>query len=176
MFSVVRNLLPGFCFFFWLTATAQYRHQVSAQAQLPVGVFQQTHAAGLGGSYQWSKQRFGYLDATQQPFGWGLLGGIDGFVGKKDSEAGYTYRQGIHFNTYITAGALYNPFADMQVYLGAGPLLGIYRGGVDIGATLVGGASLQLSANWSIGPAVAVRKYRYAAALWTTMIRVGYAF
>gem|GEM_PF-671491 len=151
-----------------------HNQQVSFMASAPVGRFADSHLVGGGLSYNWSNHRFGDSVNARKWIGFTAQAGIDYFIGKKETVAGYPFRYGNNLYVQVMPGIICNPTPKSSVMLLAGPSLGIYKdaSSLSLGVNLSG--TYQLSPKVAVGPSVFYRKHAEVDALWTAGVKVGY--
>ena len=148
-------------------ASQQQTHAVALAVHAPFGTFSHTHLTGFGTDYTWMPA----ARATTKALSLVLNGGADYFFGKKETVAGYEFRNGGYFSAYVMAGGLYQPVSVYNVLLAAGPSLGLYKGGPDAGAAFRLSGAMRLADRWSVGPSIFLRQHINTKALWTVSIR-----
>ncbi|MBL7740548.1 MAG: hypothetical protein JNK14_15120 [Chitinophagaceae bacterium] len=163
-----------------------YRHTVAASIQVPIGTFAASHIAGIGSQYSWSRYRFGHLTAKpSKAIGFTADGGIDYYLGKKITEAGYSFRFGNYLYLHSFAGIMYNPgkvskqneYLNMiNLRLTAGPTLGLYKRNADVGYGVRLCGSYYLMEKIAITPGMMFRKHALASTLWSAILHVSYNF
>lgn len=143
---------------------------------IPIDVFARSHVAGGGIDYSWSRHRFGLDASVTKRIGFMLNSGINFYIGKKTTTAGYDFRYGNYIDLHATAGALYNPFSKVNISLTAGPALSIYKKNIRgaIGVILLG--NYYLSRHIAIGPGIVFKKYSNTTIRWAGTIRASYVF
>ena len=143
---------------------------------LPLGVFTQSHIAGAGIDYSWSRHRYGRKISPAKLIGFTVNGGINYYVGKKITTAGYGSHYGGYINLYAMPGLLFNPLKNGNISLTTGPSLDIYKAGANagIGINLLG--NYFVSKNIAIGPGIIYKKHTNTDALWAATIRASYIF
>lgn len=160
-------------------ATAAYipegRHQqVAFTASAPTGSFADSHLIGAGLSYTWSNHRFGDSVNARKWIGFTAQAGVDYFLGKKETVAGYPFKYGNNLYLQVMPGIICNPNSKSNVMLLAGPSLGIYKdaSSLSLGVNLSG--TYHLSPKLAVGPSVFYRKHAAVDALWTVGVKMGY--
>ena len=153
------------------------RNQVTLGLSFPFGVFQRSHFGGVGVDYSWTNnRRFGAGAAPKKAIGLIVQGAVDYFLGKKLKTAGYPFRYDNYLVAEVGAGMMYNPWMRTHLALTAGPLLGIYKGFTDWGYSIQLSGAYYINQRFSIGPAMVVRKFSEADALWAGAIKLSYTF
>lgn len=147
---------------------------VSFTASLPAGRFGDSHFAGGGLSYSWSSHRFGDSVNARKWIGFTAQAGVDYFIGKKETVAGYPFRYGNNLYVQVMPGIIWNPTPQSGVVLLAGPSWGIYKdaSSLSFGVNLSG--AYHVSEKIAVGPNVFYRKHAEVDALWTAGVKVGY--
>ena len=147
---------------------------VSFTASVPVGVYAESHIAGAGLAYAWSRHRFGDSVHAKKIIGFTAQAGLDYYFGKKVTTAGYSFRYGNHLYAHVMPGIIYNPSSRTNLSLLAGPVLGIYKesSSLALGVSLTG--AYYFNSRISLGPVVFYRKHAEVDALWTAGLRVSY--
>jgi hypothetical protein len=151
-------------------------HLASLDLHLPLGVFARSQFAGAGLSYSWSHHRFGDNISASKLVGFTLNAGGDYYFGRRVKTAGYPFKYGGYFNTYLLAGIISNPKPYLNLSVTAGPTLGIYKGNTDVGAGVNLFGNFYFKKNLSIGPGVTYKKHPDADGLWTGIVRLSYVF
>jgi hypothetical protein len=106
-----------------------YSKTVSAGINITIPEFSQTHSFGIGAEFSWSKHRFGMLEKKpSKPFGFIADGGIDYYFGKKETVSGYPYQYNGFTYIHTYGGVIYNCCKQGNIYLTAGPALGLEDG------------------------------------------------
>ena len=151
-----------------------YSNIISGGADLPVGVFSDTHSFGIGADYSWSNHRFGSMKGnSKKPIGLILNGGADYYFGKEENYGykykGYTWLQGY-------AGLIMNPDKKGELSFLAGPALGIYAGKSNLGFGVNLRGSYYVNDMIAITPAILYMKRSNADALWAGTIRASLSF
>lgn len=148
--------------------------QVSFTASAPVGRFADSHLTGGGLSYNWSNHRFGDSVNARKWIGFTAQAGVDYFLGKKETVAGYPFKYGNNLYVQVMPGIICNPTPKSSVVLLAGPSLGIYRdaSSLSLGVNLSG--TYHVSPKVAVGPSVFYRKHAEVDALWTAGVTIGY--
>ncbi|RYG47456.1 MAG: hypothetical protein EOO01_14820 [Chitinophagaceae bacterium] len=148
--------------------------QLVLNAGVPVGVFGDSHFAGAGLAYQLSCHRFGDSVNARKKIGFTAQGGLDYYIGKRVTTAGYPFRFGNYLYAHIMPGLLYNPTPKTNLVLLAGPSLGIYKesSSLALGVSLSG--AYYFNSRMSVGPLVQYRKHADVDALWSAGVRVSY--
>lgn len=141
---------------------------------IPVGVFSNSHIAGAGIDYSWSRHRFGRDISPGKIIGLTVNGGINYYVGKRMTTAGYDFRYGGYTNLYAMPGIIYNPLKNGNVALTAGPVLNIYKGSANAGIGINLFSNYFVSENIAIGPGIIYKKHTNTNALWAVTIRASY--
>jgi hypothetical protein len=149
-------------------------HLVSLDLHVPLGVFARSQFAGAGLSYSWSHHRFGSYISSPKLIGFTFNAGGDYYFGRSIQTAGHPFQYGGYFYTYFHAGIISNPKPNLNLWLTAGPTLGIYKGNADMGAGVNFFGSYYFRKNLSIGPGVTYKKHPDADALWTGTVRLSY--
>ena len=143
---------------------------------LPLGVFTQSHIAGAGIDYSWTRRRYGRNVSPAKLIGFTVNGGINYYVGKKITTAGYGFHYGGYINLHAMPGLLFNPVKNGNLSLTAGPALDIYKASANAGIGITLLANYYISKNIAIGPGVIYRKHTNTDALWSATIRASYIF
>jgi hypothetical protein len=151
-------------------------HLASLDLHLPLGVFARSQFAGAGLSYSWSHHRFGDNISASKLVGFTLNAGGDYYFGRRVKTAGYPFKYGGYFNTYLLAGIISNPKPYLNLSVTAGPTLGIYKGNTDVGAGVNLFGNFYFKKNLSIGPGITYKKHPDADGLWTGNVRLSYVF
>jgi hypothetical protein len=158
---------------------------VSVGVNIPLGEFAQTHLGGIATDYSWSHHRFGAMtEMPKKQLGLIANGGIDYYLGKKETVAGNPYKYGGYLFIHTFGGAMYNfphtknlsfhGFGDISIT--AGPAIGIYKGGSDpaLGAQL--SSHYYINKKIAITPGVIYIKRAKANALWAAGLQGAYTF
>ncbi len=163
-----------------------YRHAVSGGINVPIGTFSESHIAGISSSYSWSHHRFGYLQARPRKLvGFTADGGIDYYLGKSITEAGYDFTYGNYLYLHTFGGIICNPgkknrqkgyLCKTNIRLTAGPAMGIYKGNADVGYGIKLSGSYYLTEKLAITPGMMFMKHTLASSLGTAMISTTYNF
>lgn len=143
---------------------------------MPAGTFSNSHIAGTGIDYSWSRHRFGRDISPGKLIGFIVNGGISYYIGKKIVTAGYDFRYGRYINLYAMPGIICNPLKNGNICLTAGPALNIYKGSANAGIGINLLSSYFISENIAIGPGIVFKKHTNTDALWSGTIRALYAF
>ena len=143
---------------------------------LPTGIFSKSHIAGAGIDYSRSRHRFGKDISPRKSIGFIINGGINYYLGKKITTAGYDFRYGGYLNLYAMPGIIYSPVKNGNINLAAGPALNIYKGGATAGIGISFLSNYFITENIAIGPGIIYRKHLNTDALWAATIRVSYIF
>ena len=143
---------------------------------MPVGTFFNSHIAGAGIDYSWSRHRFGRNISPVKLIGFIVNGGISYYAGKKITTAGYDFRYGGYINLYAMPGIVYNPVKNGNVSLTAGPALNIYKGNATAGIGINLFTNYYISKNIALGPGIIYKKHTNTNALWAVAIRASYIF
>lgn len=158
------------------------RHAVSIGINVPIGTFAESHIAGINSSYSWSHQRFGYLQAKPRKLvGFTIDGGIDYYLGKSITEAGYDFTYGNYLYLHTFGGIICNPgkknrqkgyLCKTNIRLTAGPAMGIYKGNADVGYGIKLSGSYYLTEKLAITPGMMFMKYALTRSLGAAMIGI----
>lgn len=148
----------------------------SFDIHLPVGVFARSQFAGTGLNYSWSHHRFGINSPAKRLIGFTINAGGNYYFGRKIKISEYDFHYGGYTSSYIMAGLLFNPWANGNISLTAGPTMEIYKGNSDFGFGVNLFGSYYLSENVSIGPGITYTKYAETDQLWALAFRVSYSF
>ena len=132
--------------------------------------------AGVGVDYSRSRHRFGKPEVLVKSIGWVVNGGINYYIGKTITTAGYDFRYGGYLNLYAMGGAIYNPVKNGNISLTAGPALNIYKASVNAGISVNFLSNYFISDNIAIGPGIIFKKHTNTDALWALTLRMCYAF
>ena len=151
-------------------------HAVAFGIYLPLGTFSKSHIAGAGIDYSWSHHRFGVGVSSAKPVGFIINGGVNYYLGKTITTAGYDFRYGGYLNLYAMPGIIYNPVKNGNIALTAGPALNVYKGSANAGIGLNFFTNYFISENIAIGPGVLYKKHTNTDALWAVTIRATYIF
>jgi hypothetical protein len=152
-------------------------HTAAIGINIPVGEFSETHFAGISLDYSWSKHRFGILKTLpEKVIGFIANGGIDYYFGKKETVAGYEYKYGSYTYLHAFGGIIYNPVKKGNISLMAGPTMGIYKGGSDIGFGVSWQGSYYFTQRIAFTPGILFMKHKEANALWAPFLRASYNF
>lgn len=143
---------------------------------LPVGTFSQSHIAGAGFEYSWSRHRFGKNRLVGKAFGFVANAGINYYLGKKINTTGHEFRYGDYLNVYAMPGIIYNPVKNGNVSLAAGPALNIYKGSANAGIAVCLFSNYFFAEKIALGPGVIFKKHTTTDALWAVTIRASYSF
>lgn len=143
---------------------------------LPTGIFSESHIAGAGIDYSWSRHRFGKDIPPVSPFGFVINGGVNYYLRKTITTAGHDFRYGGYLNLYAMPGIIYNPVKKGNIILTTGPALNIYKGSVSTGIGINFLSSYFISENIAIGPGIIYKKHTNTDALWAVTIRASYIF
>jgi hypothetical protein len=142
-------------------------HQMAFGLSLPVGRFFESHAAGLGWSYNWSHRRFGDNVNARKLIGFTAQAGFDYFFGKNDTLLGHTFKNRNMIYLQVMPGVIYNPTPKTAVTLLTGPSLGIYNGVSNISFAASLNGTYSVGQKISIGPSIVLRKHEEVDAYWT---------
>lgn len=140
-----------------------------AGADKPLGIFNQTHLAGIQAGVYYSP---GFTKARSSPqITYILNSGFRYYLGKREMVSGYSYRYGGYTAWDFYGGALYKFRKPVRVSCMAGPALSLYRKNsrLNLGAAL--DLHWQLNARWGISPGVSLLKESGAAPLWAAGIK-----
>ena len=161
-------------------------NSVCLRINVPVGEFSETHFGGIGLHYSWSHHRFGKSRVLPKKLiGFTAHGGIDYYLGKKETIAGYPYRYGGYVYLQAMAGAIYNfckknslanPGVRGIISLTTGPTLGIYKGNADIGFGLNLDGGYYLTNRIALIGGILFLKHSKAAPLWVSTIEAAFSF
>lgn len=177
-----------FALFFGLQAIAQsiapssgYRlkgknRQAVFSASLPVGVFGDSHLPGIGLAYSWSHNRFGDSVNVRKIIGFTAQAGLDYYLGKKVTTAGYAFRYNNYFYVHVMPGIICNPSPKTNISLLAGPALGMYKESSSLGFEVSLSGAYHFNHRMSLGPVALYRKHAEVDALWAAGARLSYAF
>jgi hypothetical protein len=149
---------------------------LAAGLYLPLDVFARSHVAGVGIDYSRSKHRFGKGMTISKKIGWVLNGGVNYYLGKMITTAGYDFRYGGYLNWYAMAGAMYNPVKNGNLVLTAGPAMNLYKGSVNAGLGINFLTSYFISETIAIGPGIIFKKHSNTDALVALTLRASYIF
>lgn len=106
-----------------------YSKIVSAGINITIPEFSQTHNFGAGIGFSWSKHRFGLTEKKpSKPFGFIADGGIDYYLGKKETVSGYPYKYNGFTYIHTYGGIIYNCCKRGNINLTTGPALGLEDG------------------------------------------------
>lgn len=153
------------------------QHAVAVGVQIPVGVFSESHLAGIGTSYSWSRHRLGRLPALpQKTIGFVATGGVDYYLGRKITEVGYDFKYFNYLYIHAFGGMIYNPGRKINTTLSGGPTLGVYKGSTDIGYGIKLDGSYSVSERIALSPGVMYMKHALANTLWVVMVKGTYNF
>ncbi|RYY60527.1 MAG: hypothetical protein EOO05_09595 [Chitinophagaceae bacterium] len=133
----------------------------------PFGRFDKSHSVGFGAEYAISPGHFGSESKPAHKLGRIAWAGADFFIGS------YPFRYSNYLYAHVMAGAIYNPVSFGNVFLVAGPGVGLYNGSATVGLNAAASANIVTGRNISVGPAVTFRKHKEADALWTAGVRIG---
>lgn len=161
-------------------------NSVCLRINVPVGGFSETHFGGIGLHYSWSHHRFGKLRVLPKKLiGFTAHGGIDYYLGKKETVAGYPYRYGGYVYLQAMAGAIYN-FCNKNsvtnsggrgiISLTTGSTLGIYKRNADIGFGLNLDGSYYLTNTIALIGGILFLKHSKSASLWVCTIGAALSF
>lgn len=170
----MQKILLFFLFFIihFSKTHAQANNSVSPGVNIPIGEFAQTHIAGISADYSWSRHRLGELNNLPgKAIGFIADGGIDYYLGKKETVAGYEFKYGGYLYLHTFAGGIYNLTKKMNVSLTAGPTLGFHKGHTDFGFGVNWRASYYFSEKIAITPGLIYMKHKEANALWSISIK-----
>lgn len=152
-------------------------HSAAFGLTIPIGEFSETHIGGISAHYSWSNHRFGRLKAIPENLiGFTANGGIDYYIGKSETVAGYDYRYGGYIYLHAFGGAIYNPCKKGNITLTAGPTMGIYKGSADIGFGIVLNGSYYITDRVAITPGLMYMKHDKTNALWAASFKATYIF
>ncbi|MGZ8516344.1 MAG: hypothetical protein ACXWWD_03295 [Chitinophagaceae bacterium] len=143
---------------------------------VPAGVFSKSHIGGAGIDYSWSRHQFGRNISGGHLIAFMLNGGINYYVGKRVTTAGYDFRYGGYTNIYAMPGILCHPLKKVHIALTAGPALNIYKRSVNAGIGINFFTNYYLSENIAIGPGLIYKKHTNTDALWAGGLRASYNF
>lgn len=120
----------------------------SAGIAFPLGVFAESHLAGLSANFWHS--RVILRNKTRADRKLWLVGnaGIEYYLGKKETVNGNSFRFGNYGYLHTTAGLAYDPLRRTTILLSAGPSLGLYKGNADLGLRV------QSSIRYRVGDAI----------------------
>jgi hypothetical protein len=152
------------------------RQAVAFGIYTPAGVFSKSHIAGTGIDYSWSRHQFGRNISRSNLITFMLNGGINYYLGKRVTTAGYDFRYGGYTNFYAMPGIVYHPFKNINLALTAGPALNIYKRSANAGIGINFFTNYYLSENIAIGPGIIYKKHTNTDALWAGVIRASYIF
>ncbi len=171
MVSFTRLYIPVLLLFTVSCLKAQnrssgYRQELSAGLQLPVSNFNETHLMGAGVQYAITNHRFG-ITAPKKHIGWVGSVGVDYYIGRKDKEAGHSFKNGNYLHSRLSGGIIVNPSVQTQVSLQAGPGWGIYQGTHAITLCSVLNGTYYINEQWGIAARLMMIKEKGAQILWT---------
>ncbi|MET0463555.1 MAG: hypothetical protein ABW007_10385 [Chitinophagaceae bacterium] len=144
--------------------------QIALNVSLPFGRFAESHAAGVGLSYNWSHHRFGDNINARKLIGFTAQAGFDYFFGKNDTLLGHTFKNRNAMYVQVMPGIIYNPGAKTAIMLLAGPSLGIYNDASSISFSAGLNCTYHISPTISAGPSLVLRKHEYVDIYWTAGI------
>jgi hypothetical protein len=149
----------------------------SASITVPIGVFAESHLIGLSLNY-WHSRTVFRADSTRQKrkIWWVGNGGIEYYLGKKETLNGNTFRFGNYSYIYATTGFSYNLFKYTTIFLVAGPSLGLYKGNADLGIRASAGLNYLVSNQIIIYSSIAYMKHGDVNALLAPGFGVGIQF
>ncbi len=150
--------------------------QATFTASLPVGVFGDSHLPGFGLAYSWSNHRFGDSVNAHKIIGFTAQAGLDYYIGKKVTTAGYGFRYNNYFYVHAMPGIIYNPSPKANILLLAGPALGIYKESSSLGFGVSLSGAYHFNDRMSLGPVALYRKHAEVDALWAAGLRLSYAW
>lgn len=142
----------------------------------PLGIFSESHVAGAGIDYSWSRHRFGRGISPAKSIGFIIHGGLNYYLGKKIKTVGYDFRYGGYLNMYAMPGIIYNPVKNGNIVLTAGPALNLYKGGANAGIGINVSTNYFISENIAVGPGIIYKKHTNTDGLWTVAISASYIF
>jgi len=145
-------------------------------ASLPVGVFGDSHLPGFGLAYGWSHHRFGDSVNAPKIIGFTAQAGLDYYIGKKVTTAGYGFRYNNYFYVHAMPGIICNPSPKTNITLLAGPALGIYKESSSLGVGVSLSGAYHFNNRMSLGPVALYRKHADADALWAAGLRLSYVW
>jgi hypothetical protein len=151
-------------------------HAVIVEIHIPVAAFASSHIVGGGLEYSWSHHRYGINASSSKSPGILFAGGGTYFIGKKETVAANDFHFGGYIHLHALAGMIYNPSANTNVSIAAGPALGLYKENSEIGWAIKLAGNYYLKDRIAVGPAVMYRKQKATEALWTAIVRATYTF
>jgi hypothetical protein len=151
-------------------------HGLIFEIHIPVAAFASSHIAGAGLEYSWSHHRYGINASSSKWPSIFFAGGGTYFIGKKETVAANDFRFGAYIHLHALAGMIYNPSANTNVSIAAGPALGLYKENSERGWAIKLAGSYYLKDRIAIGPAVMYQKQKATEALWTAIVRTTYTF
>jgi hypothetical protein len=151
-----------------------HSNMVSGGFVFPIGEFSETHFAGFGFAYSWSRHRFGkWFPKTSHRTGFIASAGIDHYFGKKD-QFGFRYF-GLTY-VHAMAGVVYTPGVNGNIGLQAGPALSIYKGDHRTGFETRICGHYFLENNFAFTYSVQYMNHHHENARWIFGLGAGYCF
>lgn len=147
------------------------RQELSAGLQLPVSNFSETHLVAAGVQYTITNHRLG-ITQPKSIIGWIGSIGVDYYLGRKDKEAGHSFKNGNYLHSRLLGGIIANPSAQTQVSLQAGPGWGIYQGTHAINVCSALNGTYYINEQWGIAARLMMIKEKGAQILWTPGISI----
>lgn len=126
---------------------------------------------GAGLQYALSNHRFG-INQPKTLIGWIGSAGIDYYLGKKDKEAGHSFKNGNYLHTRVLGGIISNPAKQAQVSLQAGAGWGIYQGAHAINFCSLVNGTYYIDEQWGITAKLIMIKEKGAQILWAPGISI----
>ncbi len=151
------------------------KQEVSAGLSVPLSNFNETHIAGAGLQYSISNHRFG-ITKPASIIGWIGSAGVDFFLGKKDKEAGYSFKNGNYVHSRLLGGIITNPTTTSQVSLQSGVGWGVYQGTHAINFCTQLNGTYYLDEQWGVAVKLLMIKEKGAQILWAPGISISRTF
>lgn len=173
---VLPVLFPVSALFAQNTSSKQGRqHAVSVGVQVPVGLFSESHFAGIGTGYLWSNRRFGKTETLPRKLiGFTASVGFDYYFGKNVSVAGYDFSYSGYGYLYAFGGIIYHPFKNSNIRLTAGPAAGLYAQNLETGWGIKLDGSYYAGSRIAVSPGIMYMKQALTSTLWAIMIKAVY--
>lgn len=161
----IASPLPG------QTTTAGHKQEINAGINLPLSNFNKTHITGAGVQYAISNHRFGW-GKTAPAVGWIGSAGVDVYLGKRDTEAGYRFKNGNYIHSRLLGGIISNPSVQTQVSVQAGIGWGIYQGTHALNFCSQLNGTFYLTEQWGAAVKLLLMKEKDARVLWAPGISI----
>jgi len=152
-------------------------NSISIGINIPVGEFSETHIAGISLYYSRSHHRFGRLNILPRKLiGFTANGGLDHYIGKKETVAGYDFKYGNYTYLHAFGGIIYNPSRQTNISLTTGPSMSLYKGNADLGFGVSWNGSYYFTGRIAFTPGFIYMKHAKANALWAASLKATYNF